>query len=107
MENFAKPRWFFGLDLADSESPPPSFTASAVSGAAGPIGGASTPQLRRAESMRIQQQPPPMPSGMGGAVIGAGASRAPKLGRLPTSKSFEASMIANMLEGIGNQILFS
>ena len=57
--------------------------------------------------MRIQQQPPPMPSGMGGAVIGAGASRAPKLGRLPTSKSFEASMIANMLEGIGNQILFS
>ena len=59
--------------------------------------------------MRIQQQPPQMPisSGMGGAVIGAGASRAPKLGRLPTSKSFEASMIANMLEGIGNQIFFS
>ena len=57
--------------------------------------------------MRIQQQPPQIPSGMGGAVIGAGASRAPKLGRLPTSKSFEASMIANMLEGIGNQIILS
>ena len=57
--------------------------------------------------MRIQQQPPQIPSGMGGAVIGVGASRAPKLGRLPTSKSFEASMIANMLEGIGNQIILS
>ena len=80
------------LQFADSESPPPAFTASECHHQRA---GAST--LRRAESMRIQQNPKHILGGGGKAP--PGRAGIPKLGNLPKTRSFEASMIANLLEG--------